>query len=122
MNKAAVQELIDFMRESVYDFEMGSDYPCVNEEEGCGTAGCIVGHARLLWPHLETGLVFVINAVQHELGLNFYMFNRLYTPSRDLDGVSYIDGSIDKDWAIRTLEHLLATGEVDWMATKEQKP
>ena len=121
MNKAAVQELIDFMERSPYDFEMGDDEPAVDEDGGCGSAGCIIGHARLLWPHSETGLVSVIDAVQHKLDLNFYMFSRLYTPSRNLDGVSYIDGSIDKDWAIRTLEHLLATGEVDWMATREQK-
>lgn len=46
MNREAIRQLADFIEEGRYRFAM----ECPDAHPTCGTAGCIGGHAAVLWP------------------------------------------------------------------------
>jgi len=96
------------------------------ESNECGTSACIAGWAAVL----GTGKPLMIrrtswgeDVTTHEygsigeyagewLGLDAITENDLFYGEGDGYVVNLND--IDRAWAIRTLKHLLETGEVDW--------
>jgi len=85
----------------------------VEERPECGTAGCIVGHAQLIWPHLAleaTGLsAWEINGP----------YDALVCPegwAEELDGVRRYPAHRVISTLKRLRDRFLATGEivVDW--------
>lgn len=128
MNKDAIRELTDFMKKCRYEFDMYTSANRIDMKNRCGTAGCIAGHAALLWPKMRNNVLIqdsyitLFTCRYGKLEKLFDMpkdkFYRLIAPIRSKDGVSCMYDYISKDWAIRTLEHLLNTGEVNWQATK----
>lgn len=132
MDKVRILQLADFMEVCSLGFTMKSTLNEV-DEQGCGTAGCIMGHAARLWPSLRSIQMGIIVGDEHRyefycreglfakhLNLRQDQFESLAIPSEIEDGVSYMSGEIDKAWAIRTLRYLAKTGKVDWNATREK--
>ena len=128
MNEDAIRELIDFMKKCRYGFNMRTSENRIDMKNRCGTAGCIAGHAALLWPEMRvdfsspdgTMLMFVCRygLLEDKLQISKEKFYRLIDPTETRDGVSSRSYDINKYWAIRTLEHLLNTGEVAWQTTR----
>lgn len=128
MNKDAIRRLTGFMKKCRYEFNMCTSENHIDMKNRCGTAGCIAGHAALLWPEMRNYFspwdenIAQFTCRYAKLEKLFDMpkdkFYRLIDPTRSKDGVSCVHDDISKDWAIRTLEHLLNTGEVNWQATK----
>lgn len=130
MNKERILELAHFMEKSLLKFNMATTQSYYVLDESCGTAGCIAGHAAILWRPVRIDAArFGYNVIYHRcdikslqnlLGLNNEVFDSLIMPTLLNDGVSYATGGINKAWAIRTLRHLVDTGKVDWLATMEE--
>lgn len=130
MNKERILELAYFMEKSLLKFNMATTYSLYKSDESCGTAGCIAGHAAILWrpirmdvAHLENDRISHLSDLkylQNLLDLDYAVFESLIMPTFPNDGVSYATGGIDKAWAIRTLRRLVDTGKVDWLATMEE--
>ena len=75
----------------------------------CGTAACIVGWTgKLFAPDVEA-LDFDSNTAAELLGLNDAVMAQLFVP----EGYDK-PGQYSRDDAVRVLNHLLATGEVQW--------
>lgn len=133
MDKVRILQLADFMEVCPLGFTMKSTLNGV-DEQGCGTAGCIMGHAARLWPSLRSlAINIIVDGDEHKqkfycreglfakhLNLRQDQFESLAMPGKVEDGVSYMSNEIDKAWAIRTLRHLAKTGKVDWNATREE--
>lgn len=128
MNENAISELIDFMEKCEYKFDMTTSKNHIDPRNQCGTAGCIAGHAALLWPEIRAKfspsdgniIQFICHfpLLEEKLQISGDKFARLINPTRSRDGISCMHDDINKDWAIRTMKHLLATGKVDWEITK----
>lgn len=108
-------------------FQM-EDYICPNDDNcpigydttgrNCGTVACIAGHAHLI---ANDGRTWgsggeVHSSGQHFLELDNEDANNLFYAwgARDENGNLRDMRKIPPDRAIRTLEHLRDTGEVDW--------
>lgn len=112
-NKERLLELADFIEKAEFKFDMGD--PVANPT--CGTAGCMAGHAAVLWPELRTegtgdGEIFswkdeelaaYLDITEDEHDLLFY-------PQSHNEGAIY--GYIDRDVAVGTLRHFASTGEI----------
>jgi len=110
VNRASIDELANFIESTKYAFDMNEP----NANPKCGSAGCIGGHAAVLWPHVsdreETKNHNVFSWDEErlaiELGISDDQANELCYPG------NY--NSITRDMAVQTLRRLALTGEVDW--------
>lgn len=134
-----LKQLIEFIRSSKFDFDM-NDPMCETRcaSQGCGSAGCIGGHAAVLWADVRlmdtsTDEAYVATNTKtkdgkrtrewtfdevklaRKLGLDDDELNDLTFPQ----GMHYYDAT--KDQALRVLDHLLHTGTVDWSVSGVQR-
>jgi hypothetical protein len=125
INVAAITELADFIEKATLDFNMDEAYP--NPE--CGTAGCIGGHAAVLWPDIridnmdtEGGYptyTWDDELLAEKLGIEFIEAEHLCYPDgifRDSGNSIYYRCSynISRAQAVETLRNLAKTEEVVW--------
>lgn len=124
---ANILALADFIEGGRYKFDMGDG--SVRTE--CGSAGCIGGHATVLWPEVreKVGVWFHDGAVDGEavfswntdalcekLGISGDMHEQLTFPTEWKDGWLMLTlGEIRREQAVETLRRLAATGKVEWV-------
>jgi hypothetical protein len=117
MNLRNVTALADFIEGGGLGFNMAD----AGVDLMCGSAGCIGGHASLLWPEIGTHAadrpgvttVFSSLALAARLGIPgeaardlCYMTKRLKEPR--------IYERVTREDAVKTLRKLASTGKVDW--------
>lgn len=123
VNVAAINELADFLESSKYDFDMsnGSATP------QCGSAGCIGGHASVLWPEVSY-TTYVLddddkeipatswheNLLAIKLGISEDEQDKLCYPCMDMDNIT-------REQAVAVLRELAVTGQVRWPELEEPK-
>jgi hypothetical protein len=102
----------------------------VVDEHVCGTAACIAGFCVVV-SHNDTIPANTAASAEGKkyLGLTYWQARRLFMPEYDNDG-RYFSGNKDlcaiqpmdatADQAIRVLEHLRDTGEVDWRVAVDE--
>jgi hypothetical protein len=124
LNVENIIKLANFIEKSNYAFDMNS--MVVNTK--CGSAGCIGGHASLLWPQVaEPGPMnlqsFSARALAKELGISdkeaaelCYM-RSLARKERDWD----IFDRVTRGDAVEVLHKLASTGRVDWSHVESLK-
>lgn len=128
MNRENIQKVRDVIaglpprRFDMSDYSSGpSDYPTAPELlHGCGTAACIAGWAAALAdPDSKRPLNSrAIYDAQDWFGLDHAQADQLFCPQ----SISLADWhKITRSHAARVLDHLLATGEVDWKSTRRAK-
>ena len=112
MNKQKLQSFIDYMKtvpESEYDQTQWFHH--------CGTPACIAGHAAVFfgWGHegyskvkKNEQMLLVSEAADKELGLSSNQSAWLFV------GYPTDDDPVLVSQAVRVLQHLRDTGEVDW--------
>ena len=94
---------------SEYDVEF-------NNGHYCGSAACIGGHAEALMIHNDDiSGVATMSEVRLWLDLSPIDANRLFFPNLYNCGVSI--SNITQEHAVRCLDHLIKTGEVNWSGT-----
>jgi len=109
--KAAISKLASFIEKEEYDFDM--EEAIVNPK--CGSAGCIGGHAAMLWKGIRAtrgGHYFTWDdeKLANKLGLSFKEHELLcFTPLDSENNHIYL-GDIDRTMAVATLRRL-ATGD-----------
>ena len=113
MNKDNLRTLIDVLKKSK-TFNM-SYY------RECGTPACIAGHIQAISNRRDH---FAYNKLTQDfLGVSSEQAQDIIAPTFDYAHYSQrfiCDGHITKAHAIRMLEGLLETGEVDWKSSKEE--
>lgn len=138
MNREKVQALIDRLKK-VPDtrFNMrwwlsrwdGVDHRAT-EYSGpieCGTAGCLAGHVVMMMDKgvlrdvyeqdvNDRGSLFIMRAAQQELELTRPQASALFCPRVGTSWSLISLRDITKQQAINTLEHLLSSNEVNWLA------
>jgi len=109
INRASITELANFIESNKYAFDMNQ--PDANPK--CGSAGCIGGHAAVLWPHVSDKVdddAYIFSWDEEKLaevlGISDDQANELCFPG------NY--NSITRGMAVQTLRRLALTGEVDW--------
>jgi len=118
MNVERLTEIAEWLeagapaRNGVGGFDM-SDF---SQPAECGTAFCIAG-AVLQWHYpggfeaADEGVESLGTAAGAILGLSYRQRTDLFFPS--------LFDTTDTEHAARVVRHLIATGEVDWNATRE---
>lgn len=114
MNKAAILELAAFIEKAEFTFNMYNGWP----QPSCGSAGCIGGHAAVLWPELRdnAGLVqddaFTWNGAKllSKLDISRGHEQALCQMTDSRYGFS----NVHREDAVAVLHRFIATGEVDW--------
>ena len=103
MNVEAINQLADFIESGKYEFDMRK--PIAHPE--CGSAGCIGGHASVLWPEVEKGLGgFNCDTLAERLGIG-------WNDAQDLCFPELPDyGKITREIAVSALRRMAETGEV----------
>jgi len=112
VNVTNILALRDFIRDSKFKFDMANE----EANPACGTAGCIGGHAAVLWedirsdPDDQGGFTWSEEALASKLGISYrteevlcYMVNS-----------GYAFWQVTKPVALAVLETLARTGKVDW--------
>lgn len=110
MNKEAILELRDFIAKGEYSFNMRNPFANLD----CGSAGCIGGHAAVIWPEIRqseemTSYTWHNEKLAAKLGISEAAHNQLCFP-RKPENYSYIT----REHAVTTLTKLAETGRVDW--------
>ena len=115
------------LRDSVNDsraFDMGIygvryiDDVNFNGPHYCGAPACIAGHAVALIIEGGRDIFGFINASVEAirwLELDQKTASNLFKPCEEHEGIDMWD--VTQSHAVRCLDHLIETGEVDWMAT-----
>jgi hypothetical protein len=106
------------VRGKVVGFDMGT----VMHEDICGTVCCIAGAAIQFFTPFRSLTAYSDDVLgtpygkygQRELGLTESQAQALFCPP----GSYSKPNAYTPDWAARTIRHFLATGIVDWEATK----
>lgn len=82
----------------------------------CGTAACMVGWTNALLSPLYTSNAGDVAGARVLLDLSYDQANKLFHPWEDRSPrpIPWID--ITNEQAVKVLDHLLETGEVDWDA------
>ncbi len=127
MNKDNLKKLIKVMKEKKYGFVMGTaliktndrmnkclyKYKLISAEEAniCGTAACIAGHCCLI--DRIAGPEDFLEMSQEACGKLFFPRNKYVDYLKPIGHKKFIT----RARAIRVLENLLETGEVDWSVT-----
>lgn len=113
VNRAACNELADFIASEKWGFDMRTGFV----RPACGSAGCIGGHAAALWPEIARDQ-------EYHNGESYFDFTKL---QQKLD-IDYDTGfklcyaspggpalhEVTRAMAVSTLRHLGETGEVDF--------
>ena len=118
-NVAAIHRLADFIASARFDFDMADPHVHVLPEARCGAAGCIGGHAALLFPEVANNhgpatdttkgpvcIAFDRNALAAELGIDHATVSLLCFPD--------FEDNITRAEAVTALRQLADEGEVDW--------
>ena len=82
----------------------------------CGTPACIGGHAEALIIDSGIYLESRFHTVSKWVDLTYIQYKALFFPTKNIHGF-HLD-EITKEHAVRCLDHLIKTGEVDWRVTK----
>lgn len=93
-------------------FDMGSPYPEASE---CGTAACIGGWGRLVLGDLP---VTLLTFGEEAFGLTAHQAGALFYPNYVGDFSPMLEAT--PSHAVRVLDHLIETGEVDWSKALDQ--
>lgn len=108
-NRKAIGELADFIASERYEFNMFDGVA----EPRCRSAGCIGGHAAVLWKDVRDGpgrsYGFDGLILRTKLGLSYRQMRRLCYP--DYVG-SWRD--ITREVAVTTLRRLARTGKIEF--------
>jgi hypothetical protein len=121
-NVAALNELADFVERADYGFDMADGMV----RTGCGTAGCIAGHAAVLWPDVREdgwakadGFTWEDDRLCEKLGLTKDQHEDLFFDVPGCaDGVHYVDRAM----AIAAVRRFAATGEIRFDDTERTTP
>lgn len=114
MHKQNILELADFLEKAEFIFDMGS--ALANPE--CGAAGCIGGHAAVLWEELRqgsyssVGYTFNLSKLGNKLELKEQLTTDLCFNPHDEDGIGMSCLSVTRSMAVATLRRLAETGEL----------
>lgn len=125
MNRENVIALRDFVRDARFKFDMCDAYP----KTSCGSAGCIGGHAAVLWPSVADAeedwgdMTWNDQRLAEKLGIEEEVHHQLCYPAdwEDMQvprprgwlrGQNY--ASVTREDAVRVLTKLAKTGEIDW--------
>lgn len=115
VNRSAILDLAAFIEEQKYEFDMGES----DANPSCGTAGCIAGHAAVLWKacrakeshHSMGEFTFDQSKLAKKLGITDEQSEELfYEVPRDGGHISY--ENVNRCMAVRALRRLADTGEV----------
>lgn len=93
-------------------------------EGSCNTCACIAGHALAELEPKRVTRGSIANRAAKVLGLTTRVAGRLFEPNNHdayFQESSLTLAGIGKAHAVRVLDHLLATGEVDWKSTRRAK-
>jgi hypothetical protein len=102
MNVEAINHLADFIESGKYEFDM---MEAVARPE-CGSAGCIGGHASILWEDVKSQPVFNSDILAEHLGIGWDVVQDLcYPETPDYHRIT-------REIAVVTLRRLAETGEV----------
>ena len=122
MNTENLKLLRDSIEKSM-SFDM-SEWPIFFDEYDakfnnghyCGSAACIGGHAEALM--IDSGLFLdsKFYSVSKWVDLTYIQHKALFFPTKITHGFNLDE--ITQDHAVRCLDHLIKTGEVDWRVTK----
>ena len=109
MNAKAIEELADFI-EKTKNFDM-NDWVC---NPDCGTAGCVFGHAALLWPDVrdKRQTSWEDDSLRFKLEISCDDFESIGFPSVSDGDVGY--RSVTKEHAVVMLRNFAETGTVEW--------
>lgn len=126
-NVAAITELADFLETAKFHFDMNQS----EASPACGSAGCIGGHAAVLWPEVrmscfeidderfswEEKLLAQKLGIENIKGIELCFLNSFVHRETDMTDLN----RITRKGAVTTLRRLAETGEVIWKA-EEQIP
>lgn len=134
MIREHVQATIDMIKlakaDPNFDFDMTHyAYTIVTHETACGTAACIGGYALMakigaltsvkeIMKHYTTSVPQISILSQYYLGLTEEEAERLFTPFTNAERYQWVEQAT-ADQAIRVLEYLLHTGEIEWNVANE---
>lgn len=117
MNKEAINELADFIESAKFKFDMGEP----DAAPTCGTAGCIGGHAAMLWPEVRAGERYnAIEKIEYFSWNEKQLIKKLGLAEGQEGQLCYLGSSrmtlcsITRAGAVTTLRRLAETGEVVW--------
>lgn len=122
-NAKNILKLADFIASERYLFDMGNG--SVHME--CGSAGCIGGHAAVMWMNVRdnfvahSGFTFDTDVLAHRLGLSLTEVDDLCFPAHDSSGETIRYKDITRAHAVETLRHLAKTGEVRFLKRLPKK-
>jgi hypothetical protein len=121
---ALINWLADFIASSTYSFDMSQP----TAKPHCGTAGCIGGHAAVLWEDIrdnnwgvDSGYSWKDEALAEKLGISWHAHRAMCYPGDDeeescfSDTGTYINYSkVSRESAVDMLRNFARTGEVVW--------
>ena len=108
VNGPELMRLAQDMEKCPLGFDMASAFP----NYGCGSAGCVIGHARLFWHADQVARgenPLMTTEIGVRLGLTREQNHQLLFCAKH-GGPAY--GDVTKEMAVATLRHLTRTGEV----------
>lgn len=96
------------------------DMTTFGDPSSCGTACCIAGAAALLYGGIDPASLAAVDSIAESvLGLTPAQGGDLFW----VDAVNFSEIDLEDitlAWAARTIRNLIATGEVDWNATRSE--
>lgn len=102
--------LRDFLAELPAErFEMSNTGTLLWENPHCGSPACIGGWARILFVPWQDRFVGLTEVGFTRLGLSYGQADALFFPAGGWNAYSAMPAQ-----AVKVLDHLIATGEVDW--------
>jgi hypothetical protein len=93
--------------DTLFPREKGRHHPC-------GTIGCIGGWTNFLATAKDEHVIHAEDRAEEWLGLNERTANALFYPHVDGDNHRMRWGQITPTMAVKVIDHLIATGRVDW--------
>lgn len=113
VNTLELLKLADFMERCQLKFQMEDGFA----KPECGTAGCILGHAALMWKKGNRDYSWVSKSEFSErLGLTREQSRFLcFAPHFATQGMTYTKINNDPAIAVRAVRHLALTGEVSFV-------
>lgn len=120
LNHEHIQSLIDILKVTSNDRDTGFDMSRYvhNYDTKCQTPSCMAGWA--IWDsegrpeYIKTLWYNCFSTGRNWLGLSGVQAHALFVPWETVSAEPYDTSDIRTDQAIKVLEHLLETGEVDW--------
>jgi len=100
--------LADFIAAGKYEFDMVQAFADIK----CGTAGCIGGHATVLWPDTESLRHWNKKKLAAKLGISETIFENMCLWAVDGDGVCIDLWDVTRSMAVAMLRRLAFTDEM----------